>query len=274
MPQVGDYISDFLSAAVPSIISGVGECLSLIILEEETVAGRRRGAGERTGVTKTLERFVFQFHMDDLIPKTEQKSTAAVVAMQHNPECDIMDIEDEHWQKKEEAMKLDTQLAGEARAQLERSMRECLLRVLALRGRRNREGEKADNLSFKLCLQVVGDRKQIGEGKSKTNGTISTESCSELTEAMRQGDWFQSEESSCLFTAASDKSTGNMMQQTQSANRKGLLRPIKDVILPSCGMRMMMGMEVNPFEDETYQFGQPMVKKRTAETLPCRLRTE
>ena len=37
VPQVCEYISNFLKVAVPSIISGVGDSISLVILEEEVV---------------------------------------------------------------------------------------------------------------------------------------------------------------------------------------------------------------------------------------------
>jgi len=233
VPQVGDYICDFLRVAIPSIVAGVGDNLSLIILEEEVVNNRSSGngdrgeVGERTGGTKTVERFVFQFHMDGVI------GSATDEAKLEHP----MDMEDQqqHAMKKH-AMKRDTELAVKARSQLERSMRECLLRVLALRRRRRRKNEKPENMSFKLCLHVAEDKTQ--QDNAEINGAVgearSTNSCSELLKALQQGEWLQPEESSCLFSS-------------KLQNSNGLLRPIKDVNLPSCGMRMQMGMEVDPF---------------------------
>ncbi|KAL7539686.1 hypothetical protein ACHAXR_009494 [Thalassiosira sp. AJA248-18] len=223
VPQVGDYIASFLRVAIPSIITGVGDSLSLVILEEEVInrssGDDGRDVGERTGGTKTVERFAFQFQMDGVIGSLEEQKRN----YDHN-----MDIED--------LRKRDTELTVEARSQLERSMRECLLRVLALRRRRRRKDEKAENMSFKLCLHVADDKKPADNAD---NGEArNTDSCPELMRALKQGEWLQPEESSCLF------STSNGGDQQ---NSKGLLRPIKDINLPSCGMKMQMGMEVDPF---------------------------
>lgn len=243
MPQVGDYIADFLRVAIPSIVSGAGDDLSLIILEEEVVnrgsGGRgggnedRRDVGERTGGTKTVERFVFQFQIEGVIGSAEGGK------LEPKRNNNSVDIE----KPQAIAMKHDAELASEARAQLERSMRECLLRVLALRRRRRRKDEKAENMSFKLCLHVAEDKKQhevvdvdadeaVGEARS-------ADSCPELMNALQHGEWLQPKQSSCLFSSTSNASA--------EQNGKGLLRPIKDVNLPSCGMKMQMGMEVDPF---------------------------
>jgi len=242
VPQVGDYIADFLRVAIPSIVSGVGDDLSLIILEEEVVnRGRAAGGGdedridvgERTGGTKTVERFVFQFQMEGAIGGIEGRK------FEPNRNNNSTDIE----KPQAIAMKHDAELASEARAQMERSMRECLLRVLALRRRRRRKDEKAENMSFKLCLHVAEDKKQqdivdidadevVGEARS-------ADSCPELMNALQHGEWLQPKQSSCLFSSNSNTSA--------EKSSKGLLRPIKDVNLPSCGMKMQMGMEVDPF---------------------------
>ena len=294
VPAVGEYIGDFLRVAVPAVVvGGVGDSMSFVVLEEEVVAaaaagggaGEFRQVGERTGKTKTLERFVFQFQMDNIIRATPDESLNARSKMtgssyKSNYEYDdIMDIEhddgeqrlfQEQQKQKERALKLDTQLATDAKIQLERSMRECLLRILALRGRRRRRGERAENLSFKLCLHVKNRERDANDGEGMLHGkntsgandtegnyerdgegrqTLSPKSCPELMEALNQGEWFMPEESSCLFssslTAPNDDSAD--ASQDNSLIKKGLLRPIKDVNLPCCGMRMQMGMEVDPF---------------------------
>ena len=76
---MGDYIADFLHVAIPSIVSGVGDSISLIILEEEVVSrsntNNDNDRGERTGGTKTIERFVFNFQMNEYIGiKSEEEA--------------------------------------------------------------------------------------------------------------------------------------------------------------------------------------------------------
>ncbi|KAL7555163.1 hypothetical protein ACHAWF_018821 [Thalassiosira exigua] len=230
VPQVGDYVADFLRVAVPSVMSGAADRMSLVVLEEEVsgAGGEGRGAGERTGATRTVERFDFRFQMDAAIGGVGE-------AKVERDRCGDfqMDIEDLH-QQKDTAMKRDAELAVEARSQLERSMRECLLRVLALRRRRRRKGERAENMSFKLCLHVAEEIPPHGNDA----GERSADSCPELMKALKQGEWLLPDESSCLFS--SSKADGAPRQG------EGLLRPLKDVDLPSCGMKMCMMMQVDP----------------------------
>jgi hypothetical protein len=215
VPQVCDYISNFLKIAIPSIIGGVADSISFIILEEEvanlsTANGNISSLAEdgqqqqqRIGTTKILERFVFQFQMDSAIYGEDKKPKPITLAshdggsmMQH------------------EAMKRDTELAMEAKSQMERSMRDCLLQVLTLRGRRKSKYENAENLSFKLCLHVENSKQQQ-DGADKL-------SCPELMNALKHGEWFQPEQSSCV--------TGS-----------NLVRPIRNVSVPTCGIKMTMG---------------------------------
>lgn len=250
---MGDYIADFLHVAIPSIVSGVGDSISLIILEEEVVSrsntNNDNDRGERTGGTKTIERFVFNFQMNEYIGIKSEEEANFLEQKQTSYSIDLTDMEDlqqkENYER-ECAMRRDTELAVEAKSQLERSMRECLLRVLTLRKRRRRNGEKAENMSFKLCMHVGEEKKRKqhemidGESVEKARDTTS---CPELMKALQQGDWLIPAESSCLF---SSNLNGTNAQQMQ--NCKGLLRPIKDINVQSCGMHMQIGMEVDPFE--------------------------
>ena len=141
VPPVGDYISSFLRVAIPAIVSGVGDSISLIILEEEVVIRRGSGGravGERTGGTKTVERFAFDFQVADVIGCPEEVKLEQNSNRQYDPE-EIEDLQ-------EQALARDTDLALEARSQLERSLRECLLQVLSLRRRRRRKDERAENM--------------------------------------------------------------------------------------------------------------------------------
>lgn len=135
-----------------------------------------------------------------------------------------------------EAMKRDTELALEAKTQMERSMRDCLLQVLSLRGRRRSKDEKAENLSFKLCLHVAEEekKKQQQDGNDIAMASVSRKECPELVTALNQGEWFQPEESSCLFSNAKN-GIGNVNCS------EGSITPIRHVHLPSCGLRMKMG---------------------------------
>ena len=215
-----EYISNFLIVAVPSIISGVGDSISLIILEEEVANNSNQsgieGQQQRIGTTKTLERFVFRFEMDTAIFGEDTKPG---IAMSNDRRTSI--------ELQYEAMKRDTELAIDAKAQMERSMRDCLLHVLSLRGRRKSKNEKAENLSFKLCLHVGKHQ----DGKEKAT------KCPELMNALKQGEWFQPEESSCQFST-----TENGIENVTGS----LMRPIRNVNLPSCGMKMQIGFEVPP----------------------------
>ena len=207
----------------------------MVILEEEVVGTSSRNNknnNERTGKTTTIERFVFNFQMNNIIGTKEETK------LEQNHVGTTIDIED----LQQCAVARDTELATEAKAQLERSMRECLLRVLTLRKRRQRDGEKAENISFKLCLHVAETDKKQKENSSnmETDGKgRDTSKCKELTKVLQQGEWLIPEKSSCFFS--SDSNAINSAQ-------KGLLRPLKDIVVPSCGLGMQIEMEVDPNE--------------------------
>jgi hypothetical protein len=214
-------------------VNGAGDCITLIILEEETTtSGAGTTVGERTGMTKTVERFVFHFDIDSVVIGKISDSSSASGSRTEGGEnkmkssSNIVDIED--------FMKTDSDVLANARAHMERSMREMLLSIVALRKRRRRPGEKAENMSFKLCLHVVGEHNENGKRIRDQN------SCpDELMRALKQGEWFVPEESSCYFPSSAFASAGQN-------HIKGMLRPVKDISLPNCGMKMQLGMEVDP----------------------------
>lgn len=198
----------------------------MVILEEVAANNNNNNdRGERTGKTTTIERFVFNFQMNDIIGTKEETKSE-----QNHGTIDIEDLQ-------QCAVARDTELATEAKAQLERSMRECLLRVLTLRKRRRRDGEKAENISFKLCLHVAEEKDQQKDSNMEADDKgRDTSKCKELTKALQQGEWLIPEESSCLFS--SDSNVNNSAQ-------KGRLRPLKDIVVPSCGLGMQIEMEVD-----------------------------
>ena len=198
----------------------------MVILEEVAANNNNNNdRGERTGKTTTIERFVFNFQMNDIIGTKEETKSE-----QNHGTIDIEDLQ-------QCAVARDTELATEAKAQLERSMRECLLRVLTLRKTRRRDGEKAENISFKLCLHVAEEKDQQKDSNMEADDKgRDTSKCKELTKALQQGEWLIPEESSCLFS--SDSNVNNSAQ-------KGRLRPLKDIVVPSCGLGMQIEMEVD-----------------------------
>ncbi len=76
------------------------------------------------------------------------------------------------------------------------------------------------------------DGSMIVEGTSRD-----AVACPELMMALKRGEWLRPDESSCLLTSTDDGGHNR---------RKGLLLPIKDISLPMCGMKMQLGMGVNP----------------------------
>ncbi|KAL7514721.1 hypothetical protein ACHAXN_012103 [Cyclotella atomus] len=230
VPSVANYIRDFLNVAVPSLVSGLVESIVMIVLEEEIIGESNEG---KKVAMKILERYEFKFEMDETITYLNYKAAAAA---RHD---DFMMYEEEGSksaeQCKEEAeraerMRLDALIANEARIHLEHSMKQCLLGVFTLERRRKRVREKPQNLSFKLCMQtsdaVSGECTDIRR------------SCPQLSRAVSSGQWHVPNESSCLLSR--NKNT----QNDGTSSRKGLYRPIKDVSIPTCGMRMSFGMQI------------------------------
>ena len=96
--------------------------------------------------------------------------------------------------------------------------------------------------SFKICLHVATAAQQNTmanyDGSMIVEGTSrDAVACPELMMALKRGEWLRPDESSCLLTSTDDGGHNR---------RKGLLLPIKDISLPMCGMKMQLGMGVNP----------------------------
>ena len=97
--------------------------------------------------------------------------------------------------------------------------------------------------SFKICLHVATAAQQNTmanyDGSMIVEGTSrDAVACPELMMALKRGEWLRPDESSCLLTPTDDGGHNR---------RKGLLLPIKDISLPMCGVKMLLGMGVNPF---------------------------
>ena len=224
VPAVGQYIDDFLSVAVPSIVAGIGEAIVMVVMEEEIIDDGKKVA------MKILERFEFAFEMDGTI---HQKMDNTSIAQSRQEDYG----DDQEANEKSEASRLDAldaQIVNEARTQLEYSFKQCLLGVIALERRKKRVGEKPENLSFKLCMRTV---------ECSANGdddqTVSWNNCQQLMRAVNSGYWREPDESSCLVTG------GRNEQTDKTKSRSGLYRLIKDISLNNCGMSMRLGMDVS-----------------------------
>lgn len=57
---------------------------------------------------------------------------------------------------------------------------------------------------------------------------------------MRDGKWFRADSQSCCFM----KTTNNEVGATDENNQGSLTRPLKNVDVPSCGLRMQLLMEI------------------------------
>ncbi|KAL7517238.1 hypothetical protein ACHAWX_002173, partial [Stephanocyclus meneghinianus] len=204
------------------------------------------GDGGMGDDAKVLERFVFEFGMDRTVNARNDGGPLHAFAMDAARSAqEEWDIEDSYGVGQSEALKFDAVLTGEGRTQLEYSMRQCLLRVLALPRRRRRAGERPENVSFKLCMRTLeGQRRhEQGDGKQfrggEMNSAVCQRACPQFMEALKGGLLYESPKSSCLFTK------GHGSQINEDENKRGLFRPLKDVKLPNCGMNMTFGMEVN-----------------------------
>jgi hypothetical protein len=214
---VAQYINDFLTVAVPAVVNGIGDDIIMIILEEEVIDEERREVSRRI-----LERFEFKFDVDGTIRDMDRKPPAETRPM-------YLDEDDENYEETE-AMRRDAQIVNEARTQLEYSMKQCLLSVLALQPRKKYLGEKTSNLCFKLCMRTA-------DGESNDERIdVSQKTCPQLIRALKAGRWYEPNESSCLVSGRS--------RQDEAGSRRGLLRPIKDVKMPNCGVNMSLVMEV------------------------------
>ena len=198
-------------------MAGIGESIVMIILEEEIVEEERKVA------MRVLERFEFAFDVDGTIREMDSKSKQSPKST-NDMIWDVSEAESE-------AMRNDAKLVSEAYTQLEHSLKQCLLSVLSLGRRKKRIREKPQNLSFKLSMRTAGGS-QVEE-----NGHISHHTCPQLIRALRQGQWREPDESSCLVSSKTSS-------QTNTKNRRGLYRPIKDVNLPKCGLSLSFGMEI------------------------------
>lgn len=207
-PDVVDYIFETLQVAVPGIFSGAIDGLYLIIYDAET--------------ENMLERYAFEFDLDDTVKITQSSVTVNAPG------------------KDERGEELEVKIQ-----ELERSLRDVLLRIVSLDGtelgRKRGQRQFDDNSTFKLCLHAAqGNESNTSIGANSNENFTQQSQCTELEDAMRDGKWFRADSQSCCFM----NTTNNEVGATDENNQGSLTRPLKNVDVPSCGLRMQLLMEI------------------------------
>ena len=190
--------------AVPGILSGVVDGMHLVIYD--------------TATDELMERYSMEFQLDETFQAVVQFSSAAYSEGHDTKEARGME------QKMQE---------------LERSLRDMLLKVVSLEGTNlgsstRGQADFTDSTTFKLCLHSA---KADEDESSSSPGSNSSIKCLELDEAMKEGKWFRADSLSCSF---GDSSTPTMMDVDGT---KSLTRPLKSIDVHSCGLKAQLFME-------------------------------
>lgn len=196
-PDVVDYIFETLQVAVSGIVSGLIDGLYLIFYDAETDI--------------LLERYALEFQLDETVKIVESQSA-------HGDAQDVNEREE-----------LEKKIQ-----ELERSLRDVLLKVVSLNGtdlgRKRGQGNFSASTTFKLCLHTV-------EASSPVNAPNGQ--CPELDEAMREGKWFRADSESCSF----DNSSITAPDMIDGGGTGSLTRPLKSINVPSCGLKLQLLIE-------------------------------
>lgn len=206
-PDVVDYVFETLKVAVPGIISGIVDELSIIMYDSQT--------------DKLLERYTFEFDLDESVKIAEMDSSTIGPATVS-----------------------ERKLLDEVLLSLERSLRDVLLRVVTLDGTdlgRRKRGEKrfSPSATFKICVHT-----KILEGRNTecNNGSSVVGKYPELQGAIEEGKWLMADEGNCNFSNKSNNvANNNVHENDQEAGF--VMRPLKSVNVPSCGMNIQLLME-------------------------------
>ena len=242
-----DYIYDTLKVAIPGIVSGRVDGVYLIIYDEGNGGGNSIGVENEHGL---LERFVMEFDLDDIVhiaSGDDRKLSGGRGRMERD--------------------ELDAKIQ-----ELERSLRDVLLKVVSLDGtdlgRKRGRAQFPPSATSKLCLHTPNESSMslsMG-GNSECDGGTSGNTternqqihCPELDQAITDGAWFRADSESCSFannasnvgidggsngfidTGDEDGSNGAV----DKANGIGsVIRPLKSVNVPSCGLRIQLMAE-------------------------------
>lgn len=215
-PEVVDYIFETLKVAIPGIIAGMVDEISVMLYDSKT--------------EKLLEKYCFEFDIDETVKIVE--SDVSRTQSKTVSERKILD---------------------EVIQNLERSLRDMLLRISCLNGtdagRRKGRKKFSSSSTFKICVRT---KEQNDHAQVCNHGLVGK--YPELQGAVNEGRWFRSDEASCSFQSKLDKNDivvdsdlSQVSRQNNATQTCSVVRPLRSIDVPSCGMKMQLLME---FPDE------------------------
>jgi len=230
IPLVVDYIVDALMVAVPSIVSGSIDCLSLIIFD----------ANKTSSDSETvLEKYNFEFDpkaisssqflstlrsSDPMTPRHQEASTSAT-----SPNVSVPQFPAEV-------------PISKALQELEWGLKQLLLRIITLEGYSIRSQPLPQSVTFKICMRTF-------ENNANEDKQIPVE----LEKALQEGKWFEPNVESCTITSIKNGSEStSISHQSNTANdakaktdKKSFVRPLKAINVLNYGLRLNLSMEIN-----------------------------
>jgi HORMA domain. len=206
-PDVVDYIFETLKVAVPGIISGIVDELCIILYDSET--------------DKVLEKYTLEFELDETVNIAE------------------MDSSTHHDQTVSERKVLDEVILN-----LERSLRDILLRISTLDGtdlgRKRGQKKFSSTATFKICVHTKNLK---GRHTTGSNASQDVGEYPELQGAIEEGKWSMADEEYSNFSRNSNNATMHNVNETNVKANEFVMRPLKSVHVPSCGMNIQLLME-------------------------------
>mmetsp|Transcript_4546 Transcript_4546/g.5986 ORF Transcript_4546/g.5986 Transcript_4546/m.5986 type:complete len:225 (-) Transcript_4546:489-1163(-) len=215
--------------------------------KEKNGRRRRRSLVDENVVAaeQVLERFVFQFSLNHTVDIIENSTSVSAAALSQ---------EQDNHKKRQSSSEEDKAILSAAMRELERGMRDTLLSVISMDGcdvggSKRRPG----STTFKLCLHMSSSSSNHHlSPQSEATGDTTTKSCMELENAIQEGTWFQPDDTSCTFEEPNyflnnnkDEQEDNHTTTSQSiVSKTGLTRPLKNVNVSSCGMKVQLLMQV------------------------------
>lgn len=225
-----NYIYDTLAVSVPALCVGAADELILVFYDTDS---------ESESGDKVLERFVVAVDVSSVEEAVGQFEDGG-----------------EQFDGGGGTVTRDAAIVQNKAQELQRSLRDVLLKIISLEGssgtlgRRRGQANFSGTTTFKLCLRcpdkgTTANSQQGHVDIDLTEGEDLLRKCPELSTAMENGKWFRSDTDSCHF--GQDESLKfDCSNETGDRNRKthgGVTRPIKSVNVPSCGLRMQLLME-------------------------------
>jgi hypothetical protein len=204
-PDVVDYIFETLKVAVPGIISGIVDEISIILYDSQT--------------DKILEKYIFEFELDETVKIAEMDFSTHDLTVS------------------------ERKLLEEVILNLERSLRDILLRISTLDGtdlgRKRGKKRFSSTATFKICVHT---KSLEGRHAGGNNVSPSVGGYPELQGAIEEGKWLMANEEYCNFATNPNNVTSNVDDEIDQ-NSGFVMRPLKSVSVPSCGMNIQLLLE-------------------------------